>query len=380
MKIGYDGSGLTHPRTGVGTYIQQVLTHLLQIDAENTYWLLSHRRLAHGSWLDNNGNSNHATPLLAPGSLPMNRLLWMQCVLPLTLRALDPDVVHFPNFVTPLAAQSNFVVTLHDVVLLRFPQWCSPHQRTFMRPLLRPSVRRAHTIITVSQESKREIVRLFGVSPERVRVIYEAAAPPLHEPLPLTHARQRLSGYGWDENAQNLLYVGTLEARKNLERLVGAVARLHRHGLSVHLWLVGQPGWRSAAIYQRIEREQLEAFVHTPGYVPFEDLRAFYQACDVFVFPSLYEGFGLPALEAMASGAAVAVSEIPTLCEVTADAALRFDPLDDEALAETLRRLLMDESLAADLRTRARARAAEFSWERAARETLAVYQQVARPR
>jgi glycosyltransferase involved in cell wall biosynthesis len=388
MKIGYDASGLVHPQTGVGTYIQQLLTHLLRIDDENAYWLLTHRHLAHVQGINGNGNSNHASPHfspstllrsnLLPGTRGMNRLLWMQCVLPLTLRALDPDVVHFPNFVTPLIAQSNFVVTLHDVVLHQFPQWCSPRQRVLMRPLLRPSVERAHTIITVSEQSKRDIVSLFGVSPTRVRVIYEAAAPPLHEPLPPARARELLSKYGWNETARNLLYVGTLEVRKNLERLVGAVAQLHRYGLKVHLWLVGQPGWRVAAIRQRIEQEQLEAFVHTPGYVPFEDLRAFYQACDVFVFPSLYEGFGLPALEAMASGAAVVVSDIPALREVTGDAALRFDPLDEEALTETLRRVFVDEALAADLRTRARQRATEFSWERAARETLAVYQEVAR--
>lgn len=372
MKIGYDGSGLIHPQTGVGTYIQQLLTHLLQIDHENAYWLLTHRRLAREPWLDGNGNSNYATPAFP------NRLLWMQCVLPLTLRALNPNVVHFPNFVTPLVAQSNFVVTLHDVVLYQFPQWCSPRQRVFMRPLLRPSVQRAHTIITVSEQSKSDIVRLFGVAPARVRVIYEAAAPPLHEPLPPAHTRQLLSRYGWAETERNLLYVGTLEARKNLERLIGAVAHLHRQGLAVHLWLVGQPGWRAAAVLQRIEREQLERYVHMPGYVPFEDLRAFYQACDVFVFPSLYEGFGLPALEAMASGAAVAVSDLPALSEVTGDAALRFDPLHEEALTQALRRLFVDESLAIDLRTRARRRAAEFSWARAAQETLAVYREVAR--
>lgn len=378
MKIGYDGSGLIHRQTGVGTYIQQVLTHLLQIDSENSYWLLTHRPLARALWLNGNSNPNYAKAHFSRGNLHMNRLLWMQCVLPLTLRALNPDIVHFPNFVTPLAAQSNFVVTLHDVVLYEFPQLCPPRQRVFMRPLLRPSVRRAHTIITVSEQSKRDIVRLFGVPPARVRVIYEAAAQPLHEPLPPPHARQLLSKYGWDETARNLLYVGTLEARKNLERLVGAVARLHRHGLRVHLWLVGQPGWRAAAIHRRIEREQLEGFVHMPGYVPFEDLHAFYQTCDVFVFPSLYEGFGLPAIEAMSSGAALAVSDIPALGEVTADAALRFNPLDEDALAETLQRLIVNEALARDLRTRARCRAAEFSWERAARETLAVYQEVAR--
>jgi glycosyltransferase involved in cell wall biosynthesis len=369
MKIAYDASGLTHPRTGVGTYIENLLTGLLRIDHANTYWILAHRDLREGTWRGTNGNSHRA------GKYFPNRLLWMQCVLPLALRELRPDLVHMTNFVAPLVSDARVVLTLHDVVLLDSPQWCSPRQRLLMRPLIKPSARRAHAIITVSEQSKRDIVRLFRVPPERVHVIYEASAPGLGQPQDREQARRILRGHGWDDDAQNLLYVGTLEPRKNLERLVEALARIHRQGRRAHLWLVGQRGWQYDRLAKKIAALELEAHVHRTGYVPADHLRAFYQGCDVFVLPSLYEGFGLPALEALTCGAATALADIPALREVAGDAAHYFAPTDAGDMADCLIRLLIRDTLEPE-RMRARARAAHFTWERAARETLEVYQKV----
>ncbi len=373
MKIAYDGSGLTPPLTGVGNYIQQLLTHLLRIDRDNRYWLLAHRRPYLEPWLNGEGGVQRV-----PAHFP-NRLFWMQCILPFTLRALQPDVAHFPNFVAPLVNLDNLVVTVHDLSLLRFPEMHSPRQRVLMRPLVQPTARRARAIITVSEQSKREIVQRLGVAAQNVHVIYEAAAPIFHESMDAEQCKRRLAPYGWDAaGARNLVYVGTIEPRKNLERLVCALSMLHRRGERAHLWIVGQGGWQSAPLWRRRHELGLKNFVHLTGYVPVADLCAFYRRCDLFVFPSLHEGFGLPVVEAMACGAPVILSNTPASREISGDAGLYFDPTNAEAIAELLRSVLGDEALRMELRTRARARAAQFSWKRAAQETLRVYQQVAK--
>ncbi len=371
MKIAYDGSGLTPPLTGVGNYIHQLLTHLLQIDHENSYWLLSHRRPRLTAAINRNGNA-----AWAPMHFP-NRLVWMQCLLPLAIRALRPDVVHFPNFVAPLASGSNLIVTVHDVSLLLYPQLSPPRQRLLMRPFIQPSARRAAAIITVSAQSKREIVQTVRVRPEAVHVIYEAAAPIFHRPVSVAESERRLAGYGWNRAARHLLYVGTIEPRKNLEQLVRALQRLHRQGERAHLWIVGRAGWQAAALTQRARECGLAQFIHLTGYVPTADLRAFYELCDAFVFPSLYEGFGLPVIEAMACGMPVVLSDTPVLREIADKAAWHFDPNVESSIANALYTVMSDESLRTELRTRARVRAAQFSWERAARETLALYESVA---
>lgn len=369
MNIAYDSSSLAiAPLTGVGNYTYQLLTHLLQIDRDNSYQLLSHRALTH-----NVGLNGHANVTRVSAYFPY-RLVWMQCVLPLTLRALRPAIAHFPNFVAPLLSDQNVVITVHDLSLMGTPHLFTRRQRILMRPLIKPSAQRARAIIVVSQQSKRDLELTLKIAPSKVHVVHEAAAPFFREPLCAAEREQRLTRYGWDRAARHLLYVGTLEPRKNLGRLVAALHQLHQRGTRAHLWLVGQAGWQSAAVAQRTQALGLERFVHQTGYVSADDLRAFYHACDIFVMPSLHEGFGLPVVEAMACGAPVIVSEIPALREIAGSAALYFDPLDENALAEVLRQVLADETLAAELRCRGRVRAEQFSWERAAHETLAIYQ------
>lgn len=370
MKIAYEASGLTHPRTGVGTYIQNLLNGLLNIDHSNKYWIFAHRDLRDDGLHSANGNSRWAR-----SHFP-NRLVWMQCVLPVALRSLRPDVVHYTNFIAPLVSHSRVVLTLHDVVLLESPQWCSPRQRLLMRPLLKPSVRRAHALITVSEQSKRDIVRHYALQPERVHVIHAAAPPHWAKLLDPAQRHDFVSTYSWDPESKNLLCVGTLEPRKNLDRLVSALASLHARGQRAHLWLVGQHGWHSSPLVERVAALGLDSYVHCPGFVPGDHLRAFYQLCDVFVMPSLYEGFGLPVLEAMMGGAVVALSDLPVLREVAGDAAHYFSPTDENDMAECLM-LLLTSPDREEFRRAARARALQFSWERAARQTLAVYQTAA---
>jgi glycosyltransferase involved in cell wall biosynthesis len=371
MRIAYDGSGLTPPQSGVGNYIQQLFTHMLAAYPGDAYALMAHRRRYVERWVNAHENAERL-PIHFP-----NRFLWMQFLLPVALRRWNPHVAHFTNFVAPLAGDGNMVVTVHDVALLQFPEYASPRQRVLMRPLIEPTVRRARRVITVSEQSKREIVKTLRLAPERVQVIYEAAAPAYFQAEDARHDARRRAAYGWEEGSRHLLWVGTLQPRKNLTQLVAALSALHQRGVKPHLWMVGQDGWDSDRIRQRVDELELRSFVHFTGYVPVEDLRAFYRGCDAFVFPSFHEGFGLPVLEAMACGAPIALADTPTLREIAGDAAEYFDPRDVRAQSEAVRRLLDDAARAQTLRERGRARAQEFSWERAARETYEVYCRVA---
>ena len=372
MNIAFDGSSLLiAPLTGVGNYVQQLLTHLLAEDRDNAYTLLAHRGSEFTLGLSASPNAR-----LARRYFP-NRLIWTQVILPVALNSLDVDIAHFPNFVAPLATRVPFVVTIHDLALISSPHLFTLRQRAFMRPLIKPTIRRARAVLTVSEASKRDLVEQFGLDSASVHVTYEAAAPVFHRVPDDGESERRLSPYGWDPTARHLLYVGTLEPRKNLVRLLHALRQLHQRSYRAHLWLVGQRGLGAESIVRAIHELDLSAFVHITDFVPLADLRAFYHLCDAFVLPSLYEGFGLPVLEALAGGVPSAVSRIPALAEILGDAGLLFDPLSVESIADALLRILTDPQYAGELSRRARLRASAFSWEETARKTLAVYESVA---
>jgi glycosyltransferase involved in cell wall biosynthesis len=227
-------------------------------------------------------------------------------------------------------------------------------------------------VITVSRQSCQDLIKYLPVNPKKINVIPEAASLHFH-PLNEAEYLPALERHGI--RRPYILSVGSLEPRKNLLRLLEAYARLE--GSRPSLVIAGARNyWKSSPVVETVSRLGLEQHVRFTGYVEDADLPALYSAASLFVFPSLYEGFGLPVLEAMACGTPVVTSSVSSLPEVAGDAALLVDPRDVDAIASAMRRILDDSDLAADLRARGLARAAQFSWERTARETLAVYEKV----
>ncbi len=283
-------------------------------------------------------------------------------------------LVHDPIGVCPLwLTRAARVSTVHDLIPFVMPASSTTLDRLIYRHWLPRALPRVDAVLTDSQCSRQDIMAHLSLPPDRVHVIPLAAGASFR-PLAPEAVRPVLARHGID--GPYLLFVGSQAPRKNLPRLLEAFARLRRWSDRWRLVVVGAGPRPPAAIAAQIHRLGLADGVHVAGRVPEEDLPALYNGADLFVFPSLYEGFGLPVLEAMACGVPVVTADRSSLPEVAGDAALLVDPTDVEAIAAALRRVLADEALAASLRARGLARAATFSWERTARETVAVYESV----
>ena len=306
---------------------------------------------------------------------PANHLVRVPAALPLALRSAGASLVHV-NYVLPPVCPCRGVTTVHDLSYLIFPQDAPPRDRLVLGALLRRSARQAAAVIAVSENTRRDVVRRLRVPEDRVVVIHEAAPPGLRRVTDAAELARVRQVYGLAE--RYVLAVGNVQPRKNLPRLVDAFAAIHQEGLAGQLVIVGQDRWRSSDVAQGVEAHGLAGQVVFTGYVPDGDLSALYSGAAALAYPSLYEGFGLPVLEAMTCGAPVVTSSVSSLPEVAGDAALLVDARDTSAIAFALRALLGRPELAADLRERGFKRAALFSWQRAAQQTLAVYDWVLR--
>ena len=368
MIVGYDGTSLHGEISGVGYYTARLMDTLANGAGDGVIErlvVLSHRALQ----LPNRGRvqvqvyGRHHFPVC---------LLWMQVVLPWILRRLKPDLVHFTNYQAPLASGVPYVVSFHDMTLSLFPE-CHPLRRRLVFSKLRPFVaRRARLVLVPSESTRRDIVRILGVDPARVRVIPYAASPRFR---PVEAGPQRLeTAYG--VRPSYFLYVGNLEPRKNLTRSLRAFASV-APSLAEHCFvIVGQRGWKYQEMLREAERVELKGRVRFLGYVPENDLPLFYRHATALVYPSLYEGFGLPVVEAMACGTPVLTSRSSSLTEIAEGAALLVDPYDEREISAGLLALATDGELRAGLTARGLARATRYSWDRTGRETAAAYREI----
>ncbi|MCL6512472.1 MAG: glycosyltransferase family 4 protein [Anaerolineae bacterium] len=309
--------------------------------------------------------------------LPLSRIVVEQTETPHTLRALQADLYHGLGFVAPLRAPCPTVVTVFDLSFITQPGAHRLLNRTYLSLFARWSCRRAARVIAISEWTKRDLTHHFGVAPERIDVTPLGVDHHRFKPMPPDEIATFRAKHGLGNNA--IFYLGSLEPRKNLPRLINAFAQLHAQhpGLDAVLVIGGNLAWKYDAILTHIRQLGLGERIRLIGRVSEEDLPKWYSACAVMTYPSLYEGFGLPPLEAMACGAPVVTSNVTALPEVIGDAGIAVDPTDAHALAEALRRVLSDAPLRAEMRARSLARAARFTWERTAALTLESYRRAA---
>jgi glycosyltransferase involved in cell wall biosynthesis len=306
-----------------------------------------------------------------PTQHPTIRILWEQTIQPWALRQAGVDLLHGLALVGPVASACPFVVTIHDLSFVSYPQNFQLLKRLYLRFFTRLSVRRARRVIAISESTKRDVVQQYGIPEDKVDLIYYGLDP-IFRPLPSDQvacfrAEQRLP-------ERFMLFVGTLEPRKNVVRLIEAYAQLPKE--RPPLLLIGGKGWLYDDIFARVEDLDLTDEVRFVGYVPAEELPWWYNAADLFVYPSLYEGFGLPPLEAMACGTPVVSSTVSSLPEVVGSGGLLVDPTDTEALASAMKRLVTDKDTHDSLRAAGLAQAQAFSWQEAAKRTVDSYRRV----
>ena len=356
---------------GIGTYIRNLLRHLARIDHDNEYVLLCQSAdLGVTSLLGPNFRA-----VLEPSP---NYSISEQIRVPWALHRERPDVFHAPHYVLPTAVGCRSIVTIHDCIHLMFPQYLPGRMAyAYAKASMWSAARRSNRILTVSEASKRDIIRCFHVPAEKIVVVYNAIderfrVTPTDEAVERVRQRYQL-------DRRFVLYAGNIKPHKNLVRLIEAFADLRRRGFDdVTLLIIGDEISKLPALRRAVHSHKLHKHVRFLGYLPDEMLAILYRLAAVFVFPSLYEGFGLPPLEAMASGTPVVTSSVSSMPEVTGGAAVLVDPYDVDSIRHGIERVLTDPVLCEELRAKGIARSLEFSWEASVARTREIYEEVAR--
>ncbi len=347
---------------GIGTYVENLVRELGRLDHEDSYCLF-HCGQAGSVRIPGGG----FTERKLPGGRKALGLGWHSLGLPRAEWFTGPlDLAHAPGLVIPGSA-APLVVTVHDLCVVKFPQWFPRRWQAFHRRGLELAMKRASAILVDSESTFIDLLELYPGSGKRVRVVpLGVEAPPRPDPERVQDSLRRMGIAG-----EFALFVGTLEPRKNLLRLIEAFGRVAGDHALV---LAGAPGWDYHEVFRAAERAGSR--VKLTGYVGPLELEALFAGATLFAYPSLYEGFGLPVLEAMARGVPVLTSQISSLAEVGEGAGLMVDPHDTESIADGLQDLLSDAGLRERLRAAGKAKAASYTWEKTARGTLAAYREV----
>jgi glycosyltransferase involved in cell wall biosynthesis len=364
MRVAIDARTLGSPKTGDRTYCLNLLRGLAAVQPEGEFLLYTDRQTGLPEGLPANFRQ---VVLRAP-----QRGLWTPWSLPRDLGRRSADLLHV-QYIIPPFAPCPVITTIHDISFRRHPEWFPLKHRLLLNLLIPIAARSAAHVITGSEYTRADLIDAYDLPPEKVTVT-PYAADPIYRPMDREEAKRAVS-QRFGLRGPFVLAVGVLQPRKNLSRLIRAFCRIAKevpHALA----LVGKPGWAHESLHRAATASGLRSRLKFTGYVPDADLPFLYNAAELFVYPSLLEGFGFCALEAMACGTPVVTSSVSSLPEVVGDAALMIDPTDEEALAVAIHRALTDEPLRERLREAGFARAAQYSWERTAAETLAVYRKV----
>jgi glycosyltransferase involved in cell wall biosynthesis len=349
---------------GTEIYLRELLAALAALDPANEYFVFTNLE-TQADLVPRQANF-HWKPQAVHARFRPGRILWEQIVLPLEAVRYRLDVLFNPGFTAPVFAPCRQVTVFHDLQHKRHPEYFRRFDLPFWRVLLWAAAHRSRRLIAVSEATRADLLRYYPflkerIPPERIAVIAHGVEP-------------EFSGLDRSRTESYLLCVSTLHPHKNLPRLIRAYARKPRDFRlrDIRLVLAGLRGFHTESIERLIEELGLRDAVQITGWVPRKELYSLYARARAFVYPSTFEGFGMPVLEAMAAGIPVACSDIPPLREVAGDAALFFDPLDEDAIASAIERLMSDVSLQERLAQAGRERARGFTWQRSAEQTLEV--------
>jgi len=376
-RIGIDAAVLRPPMSGVERAVQSLVGALGRATRDFEFIIYYPRSLPKPP--DTTPPDFRYRHPLLPNRFRFLRILWEQTMLPFALRRDRVDLLHAPAYVAPRFSATPLVLTIYDAIALRFPNLCKRVNALHYRLLMPSAARRALRVIVPSECTRRDVVSLLGVPEERIRVVplgVSAHFRPIEDAAEIAAVRRR---YGLPE--LYVLYVGNLEPKKNLPHLIRALAASRRTGRLTHrLVIAGRKAWHTAELRRTIRTYRLHDAVVFPGEIRESDLPALYSGASLFVFPSLYEGFGLPPLEAMACGTPVVATRAGALPEVLGNAALLLSSGDVRQLRIAMEKVMNNRFLRNSLRARGIERAKRFTWENTARKTLDVYAEILAPK
>lgn len=378
LRIGIDYTAGVVQKGGIGRFVRGLVDGLAAVDQDNEYLLFYFHR---GQETPNRPISNIANFRTRQIPIPdrLMTILWHRFSLPIPVDIATGqlDVFHAPDYVLPPLRRGVSVLTVHDLSFLLHPECHDENLSAYLEKAVPPSVARADLITVDSHSTRNDLICLLDAEPERVEVVYggvDEQFRPMQEQWELLSQTRKRFGI----SHPFILNVGVIEPRKNLVALVQAYERLKaRPGFNHKLVIAGGKGWLYHEVYRKVRDLRLEDDVIFTGYVPDEDLPALYNLADLFVYPSLYEGFGLPVVESMACGTPVVASDSSSIPEIVGDAALLAPPTDVEALASAMERALTDLALRDHMRASGLAQATNFTWRKAAESLVNVYQRAA---
>jgi glycosyltransferase involved in cell wall biosynthesis len=351
--FGVDAHSLLGQQTGVATYVHNLVRELQGVAKPGEIELFSSHSL----------NEDYHLPVRVVPGHPFWTTFWLGTHF--LLRGHAPQVMLYPAHALPWYSPSKNVVVIHDLAFELFPDHFTPSDLKRLRRLTHRAVRKADHLIAVSKSAKDDLVRLYGVSPDKITVVYHGCDHELFKIQPdITPVLKKYA-----LNRPYLVSVGTLQKRKNHLGLLRAWETARHNGLDVDLVLVGGKGWLSDELFKAIADSPYNKDIHQVGYVDREELPALYQGAVAFVLPSLYEGFGMPVLEAMACGTPAITSNTSSLGELYQDVAITVDPTDKEALVKSMREMVENKSLREELSQKGLSYAEKFTWEKTATET-----------
>lgn len=371
MRIGIDATALPPQPVGAGNYIIQLIRALVALDGEDE--LVIFVQDMGRSLIDIPGSRQVEWVILADRN-PGTRLIWEQTFFPQLIRRSRVDLMHALHYTRPIKLPCSSVVTFHDMTFFLYPQLHTLSKRLFFPIAIRASARKADALIAVSESTRQDAIRLLNIPANKISTTQLGVDPSFRPITDRTEKRKIVEKYDLPEKF--ILYVGLVEPRKNLPLLIRAYKKLVDNGVKHNLVLVGRYGWMFEEVLQQINVLNLEDKVFLAGYVPQADLPLVYNLSSLFVYPTIYEGFGLPVLEAMACGIPVITTEVSSLPEIVGEAGVLVPVNDEQALYLAMDRVLKDPELYRDLTSKGPKRAAKFSWQRTAQLTMQVYRQV----
>lgn len=371
MRIAINTLSLNRTKAGMGNYIFNLINSLASIDKKNEYYVfVSDKNKQFFDIRQKNFRIINAGKAVTKN---FRRLMWEQLSLPKYIKKHKIDVLHSPGFVIPFLSKAKNILTIADMTFISHPKVHTLVKRFYFGLFMPPSIRKTDKILSISKSTKKDISDMLNINAGKIEVTHLSYGKEF-KILDKKNAKGFLSD-NYSIDYPFILFVGMIEPRKNLKRVLKAFSQLKKQEtIPQKLVIVGKKGWMYKGIFKTVKRLGLEKEIIFTGYVPDNDLVKFYNSADVLVYPCLYEGFGIPILEAMACECPVITSNVSSMPEVAGDAALFVNPIKTDEIASAMKKVITNKKLQKKLREKGKLQCSKFSWKKTAEKTLLIYE------